>query len=309
MFSSTLPSTTLPGSELKETKGMSLLSNRITKELVYGGHIGALGAPSFAASCAILMGRTPTLALLIMAYLFTYGAYMLNRGSEVSQDSISNPKRTSYLAKRTKYLPAISLSCFAAGYAIAAFSGYVFFFALLVPLVLALAYSVGSKKLKRVMGANRLKDKLLVKNIVISFSWSLIPVFVGLYYKSFPLVLISFAPFIFLRIMPNTIFFDVRDVKADAEFGVRTVPVVFGVPKAYRMMDVLDVFSAAYLLCFVALQILPAYSAIMVILPVYSVFYRWLSRRPHPDWEFLSTVVADGEDILWGPLTLLGSLL
>lgn len=288
---------------------MVTISNPVAKELVYGGHLGALGAPSFAASCAILMGKSPTVALLVMAYLFTYGAYMLNRGSEVSEDSISNPKRTSYLAGRSKYLSMISLTCFAIGYFIATFSGYIFFFALLVPLVLALIYSVGSRKLKGVIGAKRLKDKLLVKNIVISFSWSLIPIFVGLYYKSFPLVLLSFAPFIFLRIMPNTIFFDLRDVRADAEYGVRTVPVVFGPSSAYRLMDGLDILSAIYILAFAALRLFPLYSIIMVVLPAYSVIYRWLSRRPRPDWEFLSTVVADGEDILWGPLTLLGRLL
>lgn len=285
------------------------ISNPVAKELVYGGHLGALGAPSFATSCAVLMGKSPTIALLLMAYLFTYGAYMMNRGSEVSQDSISSPMRTSYLVSRSKYLTRISLACFVFGYLIAIFSGYVFFFALLVPLVLALIYSVGSKKLQGVIGARRLKDKLLVKNLVISLSWSLIPVFVGLYYKAFPLVLLCFAPFIFLRIMPNTIFFDLRDVKSDEEYGVRTFPVVFGLSKAYRLMDALDISSAAYLLALVGVGLFPFYSAIMIVLPVYSVFYRWLSRRPKPDWEFLSTVVADGEDILWGPLTLLGKML
>jgi 4-hydroxybenzoate polyprenyltransferase len=286
-----------------------IISNPVAKELVYGGHLGALGASSFAASCSILMGRTPTLALLFMAYLFTYGAYMINRGSEVSEDRISNPLRTGYLVKRSRYLTPISIACFVVGYSIAAFSGYIFFFALLVPLALALIYSVETKKLQRFIGARRLKDKLLVKNIVISLSWSLIPIFVGLYFKSFPLVLLAFAPFIFLRIMPNTIFFDLRDVKSDAQYGVRTYPVVFGSSMTYRLMDALDILSASYLIVLAGLSLFPLYSIILIVLPAYSVVYRWFSRRPHPDWEFLSTVVADGEDILWGPLTLLGSLL
>ena len=79
-------------------KIMLVLSNPVAKELVYGGHMLALGTASIAASSAILLGRSPTFLLLLMAYLFSYGAYMLNRGSEVTQDSISNPGRTNYLS-------------------------------------------------------------------------------------------------------------------------------------------------------------------------------------------------------------------
>ena len=71
-----------------------MLPTRLAKEVVYGGHFLALGTSSIAASSAILLGKTPTLDLLLMAYLFSYGAYMLNRGSEVDQDRISNPGRT-----------------------------------------------------------------------------------------------------------------------------------------------------------------------------------------------------------------------
>ncbi len=153
---------------------MLALSNPLTKELVYGGHMLALGTSSIAASSAMLLGRSPTCLLLLMAYLFSYGAYMLNRGSEVTQDSISNPGRTKYLSGRSKYLPIISAVSFGIGYVIAFFTNLTFFLALIVPLALALVYSIGSKKLTAVIGAKRLKDKLLVKNLAISFGWSLI---------------------------------------------------------------------------------------------------------------------------------------
>ena len=84
---------------------------------------------------------------------------MLNRGSEVTQDSVSNPGRTNYLLGRSKYLSIISAVSFGIGYVIAFFTNLVFFFALIVPLVLALVYSIGSKKLTVLIGAKRLKDK------------------------------------------------------------------------------------------------------------------------------------------------------
>jgi 4-hydroxybenzoate polyprenyltransferase len=244
-----------------------------------------------------------------MAYLFSYGAYMLNRGAEVSQDSISDPVRTGFLRSRSKYLAAISGVSFAIGYLIAATVSLEFFLALLAPLVLAFAYTVGSKKMVHLIGAKRLKDKLLVKNIVISFGWSLIPLLVGLYYSSLPIALLALAPFVFLRLMSNTIFFDLRDVRADSKFGVRTAPVVFGANFSYRIMTGFDILSAAYLIILVAARTIPLYSLIMVLLPLYSLFYRWAARRPGSDLGFICNFIADGEYLLWGPLLVFGKII
>jgi 4-hydroxybenzoate polyprenyltransferase len=288
---------------------MLVLSNPLAKELVYGGHLLAIGTSSIAASSAILLGRSPTFLLLLMAYLFSYGAYMLNRGSEVKQDSISNPGRTNYLLGRAKYLTIISAASFGVGYIIAFFSNLIFFFALIFPLILALVYSFGSKKLMGLMGVKRLKEKLLVKNIAVSFGWSLIPVLVGLYYQSLPLLLLSFSPFIFFRLMSNTVFFDLRDIEADNAYAVRTVPVVYGKSRAYSVMNLFDALSAIYIVSLIAIEFFPAYTLIMVVLPIYSVGYRFLSTRPNANVNHLCDIVADGEYLLWGPVLLIGKIL
>ena len=234
---------------------------------------------------------------------------MLNRGAEVTQDSISDPRRTSFLQGRSRYLKLISAASFAAGYVLAATVGLVFFLALLAPLILAIAYTVGSKKMVRIIGAKRLKDKLLVKNIVISFGWSLIPLLVGLYYRSIPAALAAFVPFIFFRLMSNTVFFDLRDVRADRDFGVRTAPVVFGSTFSYRLMTLFDLASAVYLSLLVVAHIFPIYSLVMLSLPVYSLVYRWISQKPGSDLGLLCNFVADGEYLLWGPILLFGKII
>lgn len=285
-----------------------MLSNRLAKEVVYGGHFLALGTSSIAASSAILLGKTPTFDLLLMAYLFSYGAYMLNRGSEVTQDKISNPGRTDYLLSRSRYLPMIAGISFGIGYLIAFFVNLTFFIALLIPLILALAYSVGSKMLTNVIGVKRLKEKLLVKNIAISFGWSLIPLLVGLYYQSLPLILLSLGPFIFFRLMSNTIFFDLRDTKADEAYGVRTIPVAYGRLRTYSIMNFFDLFSAVYIIALVAISLFPLYTLVMIILPIYSVVYRAFSKHSGANMDYLCDIAADGEYLLWGPLLFIGKI-
>jgi len=268
------------------------------KELVYGGHLLALGTSSMAATAAWVMGRTPTWDLLLMAYLFSFGGYSINRISDFGQDAVSHPDRTAYLKSRMGWLKGAVVACFAVGYALALLRNLVFFAGLLVPLLLAFAYSVGSDRVKDTIGVSRLKEATLVKNITVSFGWSLVPFLVGLYFLELPAALFAFAPFIFLRLMVNTIFFDQRDMEADASFGVKTLPVKLGIRGSTRVMDVLDLASGAYLVAVVAL--------LLVFVP-YSFAYRvYAGSGKHRD--SLRDLVADGEYVLWGVVTTIGHL-
>jgi 4-hydroxybenzoate polyprenyltransferase len=279
------------------------------RELVLGGHLLALGTASMAAAAAFLLGFGPTAALLVMAYLFSFGAYMMNRSAEMDQDASTNPGRTRYLSARRRVLPYVVAASFLIGYAIAATVSAVFFVALLVPLALSLAYSVGSKHLVRVIGTRNLKQRLLLKNISISFGWSLVPILVALYFGTFNLPILLLSPFIFSRLMVNTIFFDVRDEAGDRANGVRTVPTEYGRRKAFSISWVIDGLSALYILALLFTGAYPRYAATLLALPAYSVFYRLIAVRGNANLNFLCDFVADAEYILWGPLIYLGKLL
>lgn len=262
-----------------------------------------------AAAAAFLLGESPTLPLLLMAYLFSFGAYMLNRSTEMDEDLAAHPDRTRYLASRRKVLPAVVVGAFALGYALAAMVSLVFFVALLVPLALALAYSVGSKYLVSLIGTARLKQKLLVKNVSISLGWSLIPIIVGLYFGTSNLPLLLLAPFIFCRLMTNTIVFDVRDVEGDRANGVRTLPTELGKARSFSIVAAIDAISAVYLVVLLAAGYFPFYAVTLLALPVYSTVYRWSAAQSGANLNFICDVVADAEYIFWGPLIYLGKIL
>ena len=285
------------------------VAERLYKELVYGGHLLALGTASIAATAALVLGRTPTWELLLMAYLFSFGAYMVNRSSDFDQDRMSHIDRTAYLEGRRRLLPAIAVASFGVGYVLALFRNLAFFAGLLVPVVLAVAYSVGSKRMGRALGVSRLKEGLFVKNLTVSFGWSLIPLLVGLYYMQLPLALITLSPFVFLRLMINTVFFDVRDVDEDAAYGVRTIPVSFGTGASRKLMDVVDASSGFYIALLVLAGVLPAFASVLVVFTPYSFAYRYFSRRSTKHEDSLRDLVADGEYLLWGFATYLGLLI
>ena len=283
-------------------------AGKIYRELVYGGHLLAFGTASIAATAALVLGKTPTWDLLLMAYLFSFGAYMVNRSSDFDEDRTSHTDRTAYLEGRRRVLPAIAVGCFLTGYVLAFLRNLAFFAGLLLPLVLAVAYSVGSERMGRALGMARLKEGLLVKNLTISFGWSLIPFLVGLYYLQFPVAAIALCPFIFLRLMVNTVFFDVRDVEADVDHGVRTIPASFGTDASRKLMDAVDVSSAFYVAVLVLTGVLPGFAGLLVVFTPYSFAYRYISQRSSKHKDSLRDLAADGEYILWGLVTYLGQI-
>jgi 4-hydroxybenzoate polyprenyltransferase len=283
------------------------LAARAYKELVYGGHLLALGTSSMAATVAIVLGKIPSWDLLLIAYLFSLGAYSINRISDFEQDTISHPDRTAYLKGRKGALKGIAAGCFALGYVLALLRNFVFFAALLVPLVLAVAYSVGSGKMKSALGVSRLKEVTLVKNVTISFGWSLVPILVGLYYLDVPVAVLAIAPFIFLRLMVNTIFFDQRDTEADTRFGVKTLPVRLGLKGSSRVMDVLDLASGAYVIAVVLAGVVPIFASALLVFVPYSFAYRAYAKSGNHK-DSLRDLAADGEYLLWGVVTYIGHL-
>jgi 4-hydroxybenzoate polyprenyltransferase len=283
------------------------IRSRTYNEFVYGGHLLALGTSSMAATVAFVIGMTPGWDLLIMAYLFTLGAYSINRISDFAQDGVSHPDRTRYLKDRIGRFKFVSVGCFVIGYGLALLRNLYFFGGLLVPLLLALLYSVGSGRMKGALGFSRLKEATLVKNITISFGWSLVPILVGLYYLQLPVALLALCPFIFLRIMLNTIFFDQRDMKGDAAFGIRTIPLKLGLSGSSKVMNVLDLASGAYLLAVVAAGAVPLFAGVLLVFVPYSFAYRLLSgSESHKDTA--RDLAADGEYILWGVVAYIGHL-
>ena len=282
--------------------------NVVLKELVFGGHLLALGTASIGASSAILIGQHPTIDMLLVFYLFTYGAYSLNRSMEIGRDFLTNFSRSKYLWSRRQFLPYITAICFILGHLLAALRNSPFFAVLFIPVTLSYLYSTGSKKLLPVLGVRNLKESLLVKNITISFGYALVPILAGLYYEQVSVQLALFAVFVFLRLLVNTIFFDLRDLEGDSAFRIRTIPTVVGRRRSYRLLWIVDSASALFVLLTVVLGLFPGFLIVTVGFFVYSGVYRHLAQRPNANMNLLCDVVADGEYILWAPVILLGSL-
>lgn len=270
----------------------------------------ALDTSALAFVSSILLGFTPTWDLLLAAYLFTYASYTLNRMVEWRQDQASNPLRAEHMASKGRYGPMIVALCYSGTFLIAFYANLNFFTALLLPLLLSYFYNVGSHRFKTVFGASKLKEKFLVKNLVVSAGWGLVPMLVLLYYEGpLTITLVALFTFIFFRTLVNTIFSDMKDTKADSAEGIKTIPILFGLARTRRLLLALNTVAGLTALGMTYVGLLPPAAYAVNLVTIYGYFYILMSRASNVNLSFLSDFAAEMEEPLEVPLVIIGMTL
>ncbi|NIP67319.1 hypothetical protein GWM83_03915, partial [Candidatus Bathyarchaeota archaeon] len=103
----------------------------------------------------------------------------------------------------------------------------------------------------------------------------------------------------------NTVIYDCRDVVGDRATGVLTFPVVFGMRKTGRILQVLNLCLHGSLVVLVNLSVVKFPLVVLVFSGVIGFFYIWLFTRGEGSVsrslegnEWIRDVLVDGEWIL-----------
>ena len=273
----------------------------VWNELVYGGHLLALGAVSAIYTLSVLLGIHITWDFLVIAYLGIYAPYVYNRYKEFNKDLTTNPERTQHLSKRIKYMP------FIVALAVLAMAGILLYFHKYVPLLftcflvlLSFTYTLLSKRISsKVIG---------VKNFYIALTWALVPVLLALYYSksliSLPLLLVVL--FLYLRMFESTTFFDIKDIESDKEDGLLTLPIVLGKKGVLQFLCMLNLITVLPIIVGWYVGDFPTYSLLLILVVPYTFCYIYALIRKRVNSSFLYNVIVDGEFVLWTAFVLLG---
>ena len=289
----------------------SSLSTRIYQELVYGGsYMPSIDAAAITFVTCLILGFVPTWDLLLSLYLFTYGSYTLNRLVEWRSDKASNPVKSAISESRKRRAPFVVAICYIGTFVIAYSANLYFFAGLLLPLLLSYLYNVGGKMVKKLVGAPRLKEKFLVKNLVVSMVWGSVPLFTLLYFKApLSVAAVSLCIFIFLRTLVNTIFSDMKDVQSDSMLGIKTIPTSIGLTRTRSFLMMLNTVSGVIVLSMVLLGLLSLTAIFIGLVTLYGFYYIRKSEASNANLNYLADFVAELEEPLEVPLIILGTLL
>ena len=168
--------------------------------------------------------------LLLAAFFLTLTIYNLNKLTDIKEDSINLPERAKFIQKNKNLIICIPILSYATALLLAFLQNPFSIFLILFPLCTGVLYSI------KILNF-RLKDITGLKNIVIALScastFAFLPLAVSL--RNLAMIVLVFY-FIFVKILGNSVLFDVRDIEGDRISGVRTIPVVFGRRKTKNLL-------------------------------------------------------------------------
>lgn len=226
---------------------------RAVELLVHSNLFISISATSVAISTIILADLSPEALPLFIVFAVTLFVYSFNRIADLAEDRHNLPERSAFVDRYGKPIFTVGTLLYAVATVLAIWQSVPGSPGLLIPLIIAVAYSV--------LGLKRI---LLVKNLLVGVAWGLIPVGVGVYYGALDQFAVQFMiVFITVMITIAAIVFDIKDVEGDAREGISTVPIVFGVDRT----RLLAVVTSSVVFCGVSAMLVMG-----TVIPVYGVF-------------------------------------
>ncbi|HAS44232.1 MAG TPA: prenyltransferase [Microscillaceae bacterium] len=138
--------------------------------------------------------------------------------------------------------------------------------------------------------SNQLKRLPLVGNTVIAALTALVVIVMAVYYQKEQMVLFTFSTFAFFITMVREIIKDMEDVKGDATFGCKTLPIIWGIRRTknviYIFMSILMLVLLSTLFVYRNLFIL--YLVIFVLPSLFFLFLRLRRADTKKEYRYLS---------------------
>ena len=270
------------------------------KEFIYGGHLLSLGFSAIIYTVVIFLKLPVSLTFLAIPYLISQFIYSYNHLKEIHFDADSNPERASHIKQRehfTRFLLAAYLILLAV----------CLLTTNLLTTMLALTILIGGILYTDVFKELGIKYIVGFKNLYTSFFVAvgvfLIPTF---YQLEISLFLIGIALFVFIRLIVNTVFFDIKDLESDKSRGLKTFPVMMGKKKTIIVLQLINLVSLIPIIGGIITDKQPSTYFLLIGLMLYAFYYLthaiFLNGK---GLRNLSYIVVDGEYVFWPLLVLL----
>lgn len=283
-------------------KNLFQILDTFFNEIFYGGHYTALGSVLLIFSVSLILNIKSDLGIYVIAYLLSLIIYSFDYFKDLDKDLLLNLDRANYLNKKSKKFHKILL-IYAALFLISLilFSNHNFILLIAGMILGGILYS----KLVK----NKTKNIPLLKNVYTALNWAVGGTFFIIIYSSLTISLpfLLMFIFIFLRVMINIIFFDLKDLDGDKNNGIKTLPVLFGRENTVLFLHFLNLASFLPLLWGIHTGFLPLFSISLLFFGFFVYYYIYKSQKAtHKQLNLISYTMADSEFVIW-PMVLLAS--
>lgn len=233
--------------------------------------------------------------LLPFFLVFSYYTFDKVTGLQGSADRVNQPGRHLYFKRYgtlNSGLAALSLALvlyltFRRSFPLGMLS-------LFLPVVALSSYSMGWKKLFPDAKYTRIKDVPLAKTLATSVLWSVILVLIPALYLGVPFswTLLAFHVHVTLRLIVNTVTFDVADIEGDKLDGTRTLAVILGPTNTLRWLAFINLLSLAWIYVMGRFSNMGYISLYVGGLYAFVYLFLWKFVR---NKQFFNNIFVDGE--------------
>lgn len=180
----------------------------------------------------------------IVGGLVTFAVYANDRIADVEADAPTDPAQAAFVRRHEDRLYTLAAIAYGLAVALSVLGGPLALAITILPGVFWVVYAlewipdVGVE-------ISRLKELLIVNSTVVALAWALSLTFLPLAYADMgvtPAAAVVFAYF-FLGTFVSTEIPNVPDVDSDRAVGVRTMPLVFGVPRTRQALYAIDLVA------------------------------------------------------------------
>ncbi len=183
----------------------------------------------------LLFGALINWDLLLATFLIVFAVYCMNNLIDKDDDEVNSPEKANFVRQNKKILGVAVTLSYITTIVLGILESIIAVFILFFPLFAGFVYSI--KISSRIP---RLKDIFGVKSLTVALSWAVGTTFIpslGLNNISI-IFIISIFYFFFVKSFVTTVLLDIRDIKGDAENGIKTIPVGLGKSKTQRLLTV-----------------------------------------------------------------------
>lgn len=275
------------------------LLDSLKNEITYGGYLAALCSPCFIISTSLILNIKIALPMLLISYLLPLIVYSYDYYKDIDKDIQNNSERATFLKRKANRYPfifgfysllLISLLILYSNYSLVAF--------IVCIMAGGILYNVVLKNLTKKIPA--------FKNVFTAATWASVGAFFPLFYYSMNINLSFIIAFllIFMRVLTNVIFFDLKDIDNDKADNLKTFPVIFGKETTINILHIMNLVAFFPLILGIYFNVVNIHGAFLLIFIAYSYFYiNKASLASDSELETTAHTLADLEFILW-PLLL-----
>ncbi len=275
--------------------------NKLWNEFVYGGHLRSLGAPALMYVTSVVTKLPADWPILVVGYTATESVHLLDRILGMQQDSATNQERVSLMnsARMVRLVLASLMASFSLALLITRGNRITVALSLCV-LVAGLLYGIVFKRVGgKVTG---------FKSFFVAAEWMYVVFLLALYDNAaIGVSVIAMAIVAFVVAFVNTSVCDVKDIKSDRIFGIRTLASVLGVNCLILLMGATMMAMGVFVVAAVHLRwFFPSGWALLGIVPYAFIYMSLVSRggghrRSIGSTTYWPTPISCGRRFVWPP--------